>query len=221
MWSPPLDTNPSSDNERKKNMTHASSPLKAFTRGKFLGSSNWYMGMLTTNLAESKDTNGAFFLVESTLVLGTEPPPHVHSREDELFYVLEGAFDVYVGGQAFEVETGQCVFLPRLKPHGWIIRSPRLRVLALFAPGGLEEAFRRASSPPQNLELPTEALTYATADAEKTAQRFREYGLRFLSTDEVTNELPLFPKPVPTAESRTEKPVFETLTPELCAGFGV
>ena len=172
------------------------------------------MEMLTINLAESKDTNGAFFLVESTLVPGTEPPPHVHSREDELFYVLEGAFDVYVGHEAFKVETGQCVFLPKFKPHGWIIRSPRLRVLALFAPGGLEEAFRRGSAPAQNLELPTEALTYAQADAEQTAQRFSEYGLRFLTADEVTNELPLFPKSVPADKLRTDKLPFKTLAPK-------
>jgi len=49
-----------------------------------------YMGMLLTNLAESKDTNGAFFLMEATAAPGTEPPPHVHTREDELFYLLEG-----------------------------------------------------------------------------------------------------------------------------------
>jgi uncharacterized cupin superfamily protein len=36
---------------------------------------------------------------------------HVHSREDELFYVLEGAFDAYVGEEAFKMETGECVFL--------------------------------------------------------------------------------------------------------------
>jgi quercetin dioxygenase-like cupin family protein len=48
------------------------------------------MGTLMTNLAETEDTNGPFLLVEGTLVPGTEPPPHVHSREDELFYVLDG-----------------------------------------------------------------------------------------------------------------------------------
>ena len=32
--------------------------------------------------------------------------------EDELFYVLEGEFDVYVGKEAFKVEAGECVFLP-------------------------------------------------------------------------------------------------------------
>ena len=62
------------------------------------------MGNLTTNLAESKETNGAFFLVEATLAAGNEPPPHSHSREDELFYVLEGEFDVYVGKEGFKVK---------------------------------------------------------------------------------------------------------------------
>jgi quercetin dioxygenase-like cupin family protein len=112
------------------------------------------MASLTTNLAEKKDTNGAFCLVEATLARGNEPPPHEHSREDELFYVLEGEFDVYVGKEAFKVEKGECVFLPRLKPHGFAIPSPRIRLLTLFTPAGLEDAFRSASSPAKNLDLP-------------------------------------------------------------------
>src|SRR5262249_22564647 len=104
------------------------------------------------------DSNGAFYLVEATLAPGTEPPPDVHSREDELFYVLEGKFDVYVGEEAFKVEAGECVFLPRFKPHAFVIRSPRLRVLILFTPAGLEEAFHSMSTPAQKLELPTGAV---------------------------------------------------------------
>lgn len=83
--------------------------LKAFKRAPSLGLSKWENGNLTTNLAEKKDTNGAFFLVEAMLAPGTEPPPHVHSREDELFYVLEGEFDVYVGKETFNVKAGECV----------------------------------------------------------------------------------------------------------------
>jgi mannose-6-phosphate isomerase-like protein (cupin superfamily) len=86
--------------------------LKAFNRGKSLELSKWYMGCLTTNLAESKDTDGAFCLVEVTLAPGNEPPPHVHSREDELFYVLEGEFDVYVGQEAFKVRTENASSFP-------------------------------------------------------------------------------------------------------------
>ena len=86
--------------------------LKAFKRAPSLGLSQWENGNLTTNLAEKKDTNGAFFLVEAMLAPGTEPPPHVHTREDELFYVIEGEFDVYVGKEAFKWERENACFYP-------------------------------------------------------------------------------------------------------------
>ena len=95
--------------------------LQAFKRAPSLGLSQYENGNLTTNLAENKDTNGAFFLVEALLASGTESPPHLHTREDELFYVLEGEFEVYVGQEAFNVEAGECVFLPRFKPHASVI----------------------------------------------------------------------------------------------------
>jgi quercetin dioxygenase-like cupin family protein len=97
----------------------------------------------------------------------------MHSREDELFYVLEGEFDVYVGKEGFKVEKGECVFLPRLKPHAFAIRSPQIRYLALFTPAGLEDAFRSASAPAQNLELPIGALTYSKSDPKQIVQRFQ------------------------------------------------
>jgi quercetin dioxygenase-like cupin family protein len=177
-------------------MNSASSHLKAYKRATSLETSRWYMASLTTNLAEKKDTNGAFCLVEATLAPGNEPPPHEHSREDELFYVLEGEFDVYVGKEAFKVKKGECIFLPRLKPHAFAIRSARIRLLTLFTPAGLEDEFRSASSPAQNLELPTEALTYAESDSKQILQRFADYGVRFLTQDEMAAELPLYPKPL-------------------------
>jgi len=172
-------------------------PLKEFKRASSFERSKWYMGMLLTNLTETPDTNGAFSLFEAILVPGTEPPPHMHSREDELFYVLEGEFDVYVGEEVFNGKTGECIFLPRLKPHAFIIRSPRLRLLILFTPGGLEEAFRSGGSPAQYLDLPSEAITYSMVEVEQTARRFSDYGAHFLTPDEITAQLPLYPKSVP------------------------
>gem|GEM_PF-761961 len=200
--------------------------LKAFKRGPSLGLSMWHLGSLTTNLAEKKDTNGAFCLVEGTLAPGSEPPPHVHTREDELFYVLEGEFDVYVGKEAFKVESGECVFLPRFKPHAFVIRSPRLRVLALFSPAGLEEAFRSIDSPAQSLELPTAPVTNSAdagkalhgikqltaEDLKQTVQLLAEYGAHFLTPDEVADQLPLYPRTLPanprklTADSNVAAP---------------
>jgi len=178
-------------------MNNGSPELKAFKRAPSLGLSQWENGNLTTNLAEKKDTNGAFFLVEAMLAPGTEPPPHVHTREDELFYVLEGEFDVYVGKEAFKVETGECVFMPRFRPHAFVIRSPRLRVLALFTPAGLEEAFRGMSAPAKSLELPKGTITYSTRDLKQTAQRLSDYGARFLTQHEIADQLPMYPKLLP------------------------
>ena len=117
---------------------------------------------------------------------------------------------MYVGEEAFKVKTGECIFLPKFKPHAFLICSPRLRILALFTPAGLEEAFRSMDSPAQSLELPTAALTYST-DAGKalhgikqmktenlkhTVQQLSEYGVHLLTPDEIAERLPLYPKPL-------------------------
>ena len=204
-----------------------SGQLKAFKRAPSLGLSMWHLGSLTTNLAEKKDTNGAFCLVEGTLAPGNEPPPHVHSREDELFYVLEGEFDVYVGKEAFKVEAGECVFLPRFKPHAFVIRSPWLRVLALFSPAGLEEAFRSIDSPAQSLELPTAPLTNSTdagkalhgikqlkaEDLKQTVQLLSDYGARFLTRDEVARPTALVSQTASTQPSQVTGSFQRSATP--------
>src|SRR5215831_10725453 len=186
----------------KKSINNIIPALKAFKRAPSLGLSQWENGNLTTNLAETKDTNGAFLLVEAMLAPGTEPPPHVHTREDELFYVLEGEFDVYVGKDAFKMKTGECVFMPKLVPHAFVIRSPRLRLLALFTPAGLEEVFRLWSTPAERLELPNGAMTYSTSDPAEIAQRLSEYGAHVLTPDEIAEQMPLFPKSFPSNVAR-------------------
>ena len=178
-------------------MSQTISTLRAFKRIKSVETSAWHKANLTTFLVEEKDTNGQFSLIEALLVPGNEPPPHVHSREDELFYVLEGEFDVYVGTESFKVISGECVFLPRLKPHAFIIRSPKLRVLALFTPGGIEAAFRSMASPAQSLDLPTGMTTYSQSDLTHTISVLHDYGVSLLSPDEIENQLPLFPIGLP------------------------
>jgi hypothetical protein len=74
--------------EREIEMQASSPSLPAYKRGRTLDSSRWYMGALVTFLAEGKETNGGFALVEYDSKPGNEPPPHVHEREDEFYYEL-------------------------------------------------------------------------------------------------------------------------------------
>jgi quercetin dioxygenase-like cupin family protein len=76
-------------------------------------------------------------VVEYTTRRGEEPPEHTHPTEDELFYVLRGAVTFRCGGEAFDVEEGGFVVLPRGIPHGYEIRSDGdVRLLMITSPAG-------------------------------------------------------------------------------------
>ena len=71
----------------------------AFGRGRqSLKESVWYSGHLLTFLATGEETQGRFALIEMVGRKGNVPPPHIHHREDETFYILEGAMSASVAG---------------------------------------------------------------------------------------------------------------------------
>jgi quercetin dioxygenase-like cupin family protein len=82
-------------------------------------------------------TGGALTVIDSDSDGGA--PRHVHAHEDECFYVLEGAITVECGDDAWELEPGAFVFLPRGVPHAWDVVGDRARILIVTAPAGLEE----------------------------------------------------------------------------------
>src|SRR2546426_11751862 len=71
----------------------------------------------------SQDSGGAFTLLDNTNPAGTILPPHVHGREDETFYVLEGEFEFHSENQIVRAGPGATVFLPRGIPHAFKVLS--------------------------------------------------------------------------------------------------
>jgi quercetin dioxygenase-like cupin family protein len=167
--------------------------MQAYKRSPELANSSWYKGILVSQLAGRADTEGAFDLVEAKMLKGTEPPPHVHAREDELFYILSGEFKVFVGGQVLMVSAGECVFLPRQEPHAYLIQSDEAHVLALMTPGGFLDTIGKMNSPARTMEIPADSETYATADLTATMSVFTKYGVEMLSPDEVARQMPEYP----------------------------
>src|ERR1700677_2388753 len=167
--------------------------IKAYKRSPALGNSTWYKGLLISQLAGSSDTEGAFDLVESKMKKGTEPPPHIHDREDELFYILAGEIKVFADGQVFTVTRGESVFLPKKMPHAYLIESEECHVLALMTPGGFLNAINKMNAPARTMEIPSDMETYATADLTATTAVFLEYGVRMLSLNEIAEQLPSYP----------------------------
>lgn len=94
-------------------------------------------------LLRGETTGGRFSLTESLMQTGTEQAPlHVHSREDETFYVVEGRIEAIVGEEKRTLGPGGSVFLPRGIPHRiHTVGNQPVRLLMLLTPAGLEKFF--------------------------------------------------------------------------------
>jgi mannose-6-phosphate isomerase-like protein (cupin superfamily) len=91
--------------------------------------------------ASADTTAGAFSIIEEIAPIDT--PLHVHEREDELFYVLEGEHVFTCGDEEFHVGPGGLVFAPRGIPHSQRRVVPRTgRILSMLSPAGFEGFFR-------------------------------------------------------------------------------
>jgi len=87
--------------------------------------------------ALSADTGGAYTFGEYDLTY--DFPPHIHHREDEGIYVLEGGITVSVGDDTFSMGPGDFAFMPKDVPHSITLASERpVRILAISTPGGFE-----------------------------------------------------------------------------------
>ena len=116
----------------------------------------------------SPATDGEMAVWESIVAPDAGPPLHVHTREDEFFYVLAGVFRFIVGDRVAVMSPGATMFLPRGIPHRFqTLGNKAGRLLAMATPGGFEEFF---------LEV---ERTGASGRAEVEAIGAR-YGLTFL-----------------------------------------
>ena len=88
------------------------------------------------------DTDGGFALFEQTsLSPGRGTPLHLHYFQDEVFYVMEGAYYFQVGEEKYHLGAGDSIFLPKNIPHAWTQVSEKGKMTVLFQPAGKMEQF--------------------------------------------------------------------------------
>jgi mannose-6-phosphate isomerase-like protein (cupin superfamily) len=93
-------------------------------------------------LATGEDTSGRYALWEALVPPGGGPPPHVYSREDEGFYILEGEIAPMIGDQHLVAGAGMFANVPVGMPHSFKNDSSKpARILISVAPAGLEKMF--------------------------------------------------------------------------------
>ncbi|RYY58810.1 MAG: cupin domain-containing protein, partial [Chitinophagaceae bacterium] len=72
--------------------------------------------VLDVKVSGSDTEGGLAFFEQTSLSQGRGTPYHVHESQDEIFYVLEGAYKFKVGEKIYELEKGESIFLPRQVP---------------------------------------------------------------------------------------------------------
>jgi quercetin dioxygenase-like cupin family protein len=123
----------------------------------------WHLGGLLTTRMAGRDSNGSIGVVEERAVRGYATPPHVHGREDETLYVIDGELEYTVDGVTGVAATGDAVFLPRGLGHHFRVLSAEAHFLVIITPGGFEEFFEQVS-PVASANRPPDAHDHAHTD---------------------------------------------------------
>ena len=127
---------------------------------------------------DGEKTGGAMAVVEATVPPGHGPPLHIHSREDELFYIIDGQVRIWHDKEFMEVSSGAVEFLPRNMAHTYKnVGTEPARMLVTITPAAFLGFFREVSA--GNLTAPEDM-----AELQAVAAK---YGLEFLGPPPAAN----------------------------------
>jgi quercetin dioxygenase-like cupin family protein len=140
------------------------------------GSTIAVVGDVYRFLATGEDTGERYALWEAIVPPGGGPPPHVHSREEEGFYVLEGEISFTVGDQRLIARAGMFANMPVSTPHSFKNEGSRpAKMLISVAPAGLEKMFFEFGVPLP--EGSTSALPPTKEEIDKLLAVAPRYGI--------------------------------------------
>src|SRR5262245_25318316 len=93
-------------------------------------------------LAVGEETNVKYAMWEAIVPPGGGPPPHLHTREEEGFYILDGEITYQIGGQRIVATAGMFANMPVGTPHSFKNETNRTaKMLISVAPAGFENMF--------------------------------------------------------------------------------
>jgi quercetin dioxygenase-like cupin family protein len=113
-----------------------------------------------TFVVTGEQTGGAFFMAHVSVPPGGGNPPHIHTREEESFYLQQGTLTVNVGGKTLTASAGDFIWLPRGVAHSFQnTGNVDAKFLLVSAPAGLEKFFEGAFYPVEDRSAALPAMT--------------------------------------------------------------
>lgn len=114
----------------------------------------WFLGGLLKIRTRRATTDGVNAVVETHAPRGYQTPAHVHEREAETIYVLDGELSYRRGDETGTAGPGGLVHLPKHVPHRFAVTSDLAHFLVILTPAGFEDFFLRLGSPTATDRLP-------------------------------------------------------------------
>lgn len=143
------------------------------------GRATWAMGSLFERLVTAGQTGGDLGAAVITQPPGLATPTHVHTREAEGWFVLDGTLTYRAGTEEVDLAAGDFIYLPRNVPHAFRVtgRTP-VRYLGLTLPGRLLDIYDEIGQPAAERRLPDGGIP--AADIQRWNELAPSYGLRIV-----------------------------------------
>ncbi len=134
----------------------------------------WHLGALVNFKALGSETGGRYWALEGLADHNMAVPMHVHTREDEFWYVLEGEIRFFIGDDTVIGRPGTFAYIPKGVPHTFQILTETARWFGVGTPAGLDQWFFETGEPAPSLTLPPPPS--APPDVEAIVESLRTYG---------------------------------------------
>ncbi len=157
-------------------MTAMNGQRRAYMLGQDEGEPIWFAGALMLLKAAGEQTDGRFALIDQRTPGEYAVPRHLHEREDEAWYVLEGEATFSCGDETFAAGPGAWVFAPSGVPHAFRVGPAGARLLTMSWPAGFADFVRAAGAPAPARSLPGPA----PLEVERLTELGRQYGIDIL-----------------------------------------
>jgi len=145
------------------------------------GEARWWFGTLAVIKTTAAETGGQLTIIDVMNPPGWEAPLHVHHRDDEGFWILEGSATIEVGDTTIEASAGDYAFGPRGIPHRYTVGDSGCRMLFIMVPGGMEDVVRATSEPAPSRTLPPPPEAEPTPEeVERLKAIVKEHGYELL-----------------------------------------
>ena len=139
----------------------------------------WVLGIMLTVHTGSETTGGGYAVTSDYVLPGHGVPLHIHTREDEAIYVVDGEVTITIGDLQQVAQPGDVAHMPRNVPHRFQnVGQKPVRMILVFTPGGIEGLFRELGTPVHDPHEQPPAITPADIAAARAAAE--RYGGRWI-----------------------------------------